>query len=244
MNKWLAAFSLILFCKAALAGPADYIYLPAVQYGEREIDFKYGNASPQPGNPTQGASLGFGYGVTENWFTEIYLKAEQGGNADATISEWENKFQLTDIGEYPVDIGYIIEVEAPLSHNTPWELTTGPLFQAESGSMQLNANLLFVRNYGARDENSAPYVTNLNYQWQAKYLWRSVLDFGLQGFGEVGKWNQWDPADQQNHRIGPAVMGKLLLGGRNVISYNAAWLFGSSVAAPAHTFRMQVEYEF
>ena len=27
---------------AAIAGPADYIYTPAVEYGEKEIDFKFG----------------------------------------------------------------------------------------------------------------------------------------------------------------------------------------------------------
>jgi len=53
-----------------------------------------------------------------------------------------------------------------------------------------------------------------------------------------------DPADQRSHRMGPAVFGKIPLGNRQAIRYNAAWLLGASTNAPSQTFRMQVEYEF
>ena len=67
----------------------------------------------------------------------------------------------------------------------------------------------------------------------------------MQGFGELGQWNDWNPRAAQNHRYGPAVFGKIALGDhRQAIKYNAGWLFGASTAAPNHTFRMQVEYEF
>ena len=61
---------------------------------------------------------------------------------------------------------------------------------------------------------------------------------------EVGKWNEWAPREEQNHRMGPAVFGKLALGDHQVIKYNAAWLLGASQAAPGHILRAQVEYEF
>jgi hypothetical protein len=44
--------------------------------------------------------------------------------------------------------------------------------------------------------------------------------------------------------MGPAVFGKLDVGQKQAIKYNAAMLFGVSDTAPDHTFRMQVEYEF
>lgn len=229
----------------ACAGPADYVYTPTVEYGEREIDLKYGEASPRAGNPSaQGASIGLGYGVREHWFTEVYLKHERIGNQDANVAEWENKFQLTETGEYPVDLGFITELEAPLSANTPWEINAGPLLQTEFGKVQLNGNLLFQRAFGMPDEHGAPYVTNFNYQWQAKYRWTRPLEFGLQGIGGMGKWNNWSSQSSQSHLAGPAVMGKFLLGGRQSIQYNAALLFSASRAAPNNTFRMQVEYEF
>jgi hypothetical protein len=62
--------------------------------------------------------------------------------------------------------------------------------------------------------------------------------------GEMGKWDQWDTASKQNHRMGPAAFGKFALGNKQAIKYNAALLFGASDAAPNNTFRMQLEYEF
>ncbi len=229
---------------AAFASPADYIYTPTVEYGEKEVDFKYGSATLPDGTHLQTASLGFGYGAKENWFTEVYLKQERTGNEIANIAEWENKFQLTETGKYPVDVGLITELEAPLSANEPWEFKFGPLFQTDYGKLQLNGNILFERPFGRSDESGEPYVTSLLYQWQAKYRWKEEFEYGVQGLGEVGEWNHWDAQAEQLHNAGPAVFGKLALGGRQAIRYNAAWLFGTSTAAPNHTFRLQVEFEY
>jgi hypothetical protein len=234
----------IICAQNAFAGAADYVYTPAVEYGEREVDIKLGSTSPLAGNRTQGASIGFGYGAKEFWFTEVYLKQERDGSTDVNLAEWENKFQLTETGQYPIDIGLITELEAPLSSNAPWEFKVGPLFQTEFGKLQLNGNLLFERAFGKADESGVPYNINFSYQWQAKYRWQPVLEFGVQGLGEMGKWNDWNSQANQNHRIGPAIFGKLALGNQRAIRYNAAWLLGSSDAAPTHTLRMQVEYEF
>jgi hypothetical protein len=240
-------FRTLLLClgalniSAAFAGVADYVYTPNVVAGEREIDFKYGSAKQKDGTQAQVSSLGFGYGASDSWFTEVYLKHESVDSDKLTIAEWENKFQLTETGKYPVDVGLITEFEAPTSNtNEPYEFKFGPLFQTEFGKIQLNGNLLFERKFG----RGAGAPTEFGYQWQAKYRWKTALDFGVQSIGELGKWNDWDKQDQQFHRIGPAVFGKFWLGNRQVIQYNAAWLIGTSNAAPDHTFRMQVEYEF
>jgi len=229
----------------AFAGPADYVYTPTVEYGEREIDFKHGSARQQVGTLTQVTSLGFGYGATESWFTEVYLKRESEGSEGLTIAEWENKFQFTETGRYPVDAGLITEFEAPVNNsNEPYEFKFGPLLQTEFGKLQLNGNLLFERKFGHHNDGDDPYITEIGYQWQVKYRWQPALEFGAQGIGEMGEWNDWDKQDNQIHRVGPAVFGKFGLGNRQVIKYNAAWLVGASDAAPDHTFRMQIEYEF
>lgn len=249
MKKLLATLLAILlsgcvFIQPASAGPADYVYTPTVEFGERELDVKYGTATPLAGNRAQVASIGIGYGAKEYWFTEVYLKQERNGTQNFTLAEWENKFQLTDTGKYPVDIGFVTELEAPISGRAPWEIRLGPLLQTEFGKIQLNGNLLFERAFGMADEDGVAFSTNLGYQWQAKYRWQPTLEIGMQGLGEVGKWNHWSKQGDQNHRMGPAVFGKFALGDRQAIKYNAAWLIRASNAAPNHTFRMQLEYEF
>jgi hypothetical protein len=233
------ALLLALVSPAVMAGPADYVYMPTVEYGEKEIDFKFGTEKLPNGDRKQVASLGFGYGVTEYWFTEVYFKNERQGSDTLSIGEWENKFQLTETGKYPVDLGLVVEIEAPLNRNEAYELKLVPLLQTEFGKMQLNGNLILERTFGPGD-----HITALGYQWQAKYRWKETLEFGLQGFGDMGKWDHWDASDEQDHRMGPAVFGKAHLGVKKVVKYNAALLFGTSEAAANHTFRMQVEYEF
>ncbi len=237
-------FFWMAFMQPVSAGPADYVVTPAITQGEREFGVKYGATAPQAGNSLQVTGVGMGYGATEYWFTEVYLKRERNGNQDTSLLEWENKFLLNELGEYPVDIGLLTELEAPLSGHAPWELRLGPLFQAEQGKFQWNGNVLFERAFGMADENGVPFSTNLAYQWQVKYRWQAAFEFGMQGLGELGKWDNWYKQAGQNHRIGPAIFGKFAVGHRQAIKYNAAWLIGASAAAPGHTFRMQVEYEF
>ncbi len=226
----------------SFAGPSDYIYTPAVTYGEREIDFKMGSSDKKDTPNEAAASLGLGYGVTQWWFTEIYVKYKRELNENTKFDaiEWENKFQLTEPGKYPVDVGFLIEIERPIDHDEGWEVKWGPLFQTEFGKVQLNANLLFQRNYGAASANDLLF----KYQWQAKYRWKPELEFGVQAFGDMGTVDRWSPQDEQSHRMGPAIFGKLPFGGRKAIKYNAAWLMGTSKAAPDNTLRLQVEYEF
>ena len=241
-NAACAAVAALLPVSAMAFGPADYVYVPGVEYGEREFDFKFGSQKKPREDRLSAASLGFGYGVTQRWFTEIYQKYERAGDEGTHVDawEWENKFQLTEPGEYPVDVGFVIEVERPKNRTDGYEARFGPLLQTEMGKFQLNGNLLLERHYRAEAQER----TEFGYQWQIKYRWQQQLEFGLQGFGELGKWNQWDPADQRSHRVGPAVFGKLPLGNRQAIRYNAALLLGASTGAPRQTFRMQVEYEF
>lgn len=226
----------------ANAGPSAYVYTPQVVQGEREIDFKFGTAKTDDAPRSSAASIGLGYGVSERWFTELYFKYKRENNQGTFYDavEWENKFQLTDMGKYPLDVGLLVEIERPTDHAEGWEVKWGPLFQTQLGKTVLNANVLLERSY--RSESMSE--TELLYQWQAKYLWKRSLDFGVQGFGEVGKWDHWEPASDRSHQAGPAIFGKQLLGGRKMIVYNAAWLVGTNAASPDNTFRMQVEYEF
>lgn len=228
------------FALNAFAGPSDYVFMPGVTQGEREIDFKTGTARKD--DRQSAASLGFGYGVTENWFTEIYRKyersTEEGTHFDAW--EWENKFQLTEPGRYPVDIGFIVELERPADTHEGYEVRFGPLLQTEIGKVQLNANLIFEQHF----RSDTTQRSELSYQWQGKYRWRPELEFGLQGFGDIGSFNHWDAVADASHRMGPAVFGKFNLGNRRAIRYNAAWLVGTSSNATHENFRAQVEYEF
>ncbi len=90
--------------------------MPNVEYGEREIDFKYGTWRFDDTQERESAgSLGLGWGATPWWFTEAYFKyhKEAGDRTRYDAFEWENKFQLTETNKYPVDLGLLAEIEIP-----------------------------------------------------------------------------------------------------------------------------------
>lgn len=243
------ATPLILFASlvstAVYAGTADYVYMPTVEYGEREIDFKYGSGTPPADERQTVTSLGLGYGATEYWFTELYLKREvAGSSSDVTLAEWENKFQLLETGKYPIEMGIITEIEAPISVSGPWEVKVGPLFQTELGKLQLNANALFERKYSS-DGSGIQYPTEFFYQWQIKYRLQTEFEFGAQGFGSLGEWDNWAGSKaEEGHSVGPAIFGKFNMGNRQIVKYNAAWLVGTGATTPENTVRIQIEFEF
>jgi hypothetical protein len=227
----------------AVAGPSDYVITPIVEEGEREIDLKAGTAKWRDGTRGSKYSFGLGLGVNSWWFTEVYAiwHKEPGEPRGFDAWEWENKFQLTETGKYPVDIGLLLEIERPKDRSEGYEYRWGPLLQTDlTPNLQANINLLFERHIRA----STPSSAELGYQWQLKYRWRQSLEFGLQGFGDVGNWNDWEPKSQQPHVAGPALLGRIGLGGRHAIKYNAGLLFGLTDGAPRKTFRLQAEVEF
>lgn len=224
------------------AGPSEYVFTPSVTYGEKEIDFKYGTLKKPDEDRVSAGSIGYGVGVTQTWMTELYVlyKRADGEKTKFDAWEWENKFQITSPGEYPVDTGFVIEIERPQDRSEGYEITFGPLLQSEFGKLQINANFLLQHNFRAAEDN--PY--RLNYQWQTKYRWLPQFEFGAQGFGDMAQFRGSAPAPEKEHRLGPAIFGKYVTGARQAIKYNAAFLFDVGGGNRGNTFRTQMEYEF
>ena len=244
-NIWLVLSILMvtnwLVGEKALADPNDYVITPKVDKGEREIDFKSGIQKNRDGSVTSGNSIGLGYGVNRIWFTEVYAKYlqedQQASSFDAW--EWENKFQLTPSNSHII-LGVLLEIEKPKDTTQGFELTYGPLFQTDWGKIQGNVNLLVQRNLA-----STSYVASeFHYQAQVKYKASKQFQWGLQALGNLGRFDHWSSAQVQEHKLGPAVFGKILTNGNDGFKWNAAWLKGFTNSTPTNTLRIQVEYEF
>ena len=243
-SRLLAAVALALPAISQAGDPDEYVITPNVEYGEREIDTKYGTEKFRDDDVRNSAgSIGFGYGLKQWWFVEAYLKyvKEAPDKTKYDAFEFENRFQLTEHNQYPVDVGFVAEVEVPREHHREgYELRFGPLFQTDTGPLRWNANLLFGRHYRGEEHSDM----DMGYQLQSRYDFSRELGVGFQAFGDMGKWNHWAAHNEQEHVIGPALFGRVKLGGRNQFQWNAAYLFKASDAAPDNRFRLQVEYEF
>jgi hypothetical protein len=236
------ALSSFLSARPAAAAPSDYVVTPIVEEGEREIDFKAGTRKLRDGTRESAWSIGFGYGATSWYFTELYAKwhHEPGQQSAFDAWEWENRFQLTETGKYPIDVGFLLEIERPKDRSEGYEYRWGPLLQSEFGLWQANLNVLIEKHIRAAETEKA----ELGYQWQLKYRWKPSLEAGVQGFGAVGPWNDWASSKEQSHIAGPALFGRIKVGNHQAIKYNAGLLVGLNNASPKHTLRVQAEYEF
>ena len=223
---------------------SDYLLLPTVNEGEREIDWRNGIASSGPTTNGQADSaLGFGFAATSHWFTELAIHYTKRNGTPPAFKDvaWENILQLAEPGEWPVDAGVDFEIEHSSRSQDQLEITAGPLLQKEFGAIQANFNVLLSHVI----EGSDAATNRLHFQWQVKYRYSEPFEFGVQGFDNLSSSNDtWAPYSDQVHRLGPVALGRLKFAHERSLSYNAALLFGTTANSPDYTLRFQLEYEF
>ena len=236
----LAAFSQTAWAVDA----SDYLLLPTVIQGEREIDWRTGIASSgSTANAQTDYALGLGYGVTAHWFTEVavHYGQRQGSTLQFKDVAWENILQLSEPGEWPVDVGIAFEIEHSQASQDQMNVTAGALMQKEFGLVQVNFNFLVTHVI----EGTETAATRVHYQGQLKYRYSEPLEFGIQAFGNVSSCcTTWASYPEQVHRLGPVALGKFKFARERSLSYNAAFLFGTTHSSPDRTLRFQIEYEF
>lgn len=256
----LAAPGLIAACllapgvRVAQAEPADYIFSPVVEEGEREIDSKAGLAHDRDGRSAWSASIGLEYGFTAWWASEatINFGREVGGSNEIDGYEWENRFQLIGDADDDHVLGFLFEVERARRSSEGYELRYGPLLQGTWHGVQANLNLLIERRLHADDEagdgddEASPLEGRhpvFAYQWQLRRPGESAWDVGLQGFGKLGRWDDWAPRSQQSHILGPTLFARLGDDDEDP-QVEAGLLFGTGGAAPRRTLRLQAMIPF
>lgn len=240
-SKFSVLTILVLACAPVRADPADYIFSPVVEKGEREIDSKAGIARDRDGRSSWGGKLGVEYGFTSWWASEATLNfgREFGDSTKLHSIEWENRFQFTETGARPYEIGLLFEVEREQDRDEGYELRYGPLLQRHWGALQANVNLLFERRLRAEESSR----TEFGYQWQLRWHRDAGLDWGAQGFGALGRWDDWASRSEQSHILGPAVFARLG-DDEDDPEVEAGLLFGTGGAAPEATLRLQAMVPF
>jgi hypothetical protein len=237
----LASMAGLLYQHAAMAGTGYYLVTTYPNEGQRTVDFKYWNAKPDGQPPRSSPEIGLAYNVTSRWYTELtaaWFKFSPGAHHLSAL-EWQNDFMLTQ-GQYPFDLALHTNVERAMNGSGEVGVEFGPVLQTEFGRTQLNLNLFFEREY--RTAQAEPM--QLKYQWQVRHRWIGKLQLGLQGFGELGEWNNWLPRAQQSHRAGPALFGTWNAGGGHEWKYEAAYLIGTNSARNAKSVATRIQYSF
>lgn len=217
----------LLISVNASAG-VDKVYDPYVHQGELEIEAR--GVHKFDDDNKHKIKLGVGYGINAVWFVEGYAIFEQetGNSADIVEVELENKFQLTEQGQYWVDVGLLMELEKVLEEDV-WEFKIGPLFQKQIQDWVVTANFLMEKKFGS--DNTEGEVELLGAA-QLKYRLSPSLEPAVEYYG-----------DEQTHAIGPVLLGKHRFG-KTPVKWELGVLKGLNDATADINFRWLLELEF
>jgi len=226
---------------AAWADPGYYLVTAYDNAGQVNVDYRYWTVKAPGAAEVIWPEIGVGYGVNSRWYTAVLASYIGSDRIPGRLSSlnWQNDVLLTQ-GQYPIDVALHTQLIRNRGRSAGYVLEFGPVLQTDVGRTQLNANLIFERGLGA----GPPARTQLKYQWQAKYRFNQRLHLGLQGFGELGPWDDWAARSQQSHRAGPVVAGTLPLGRTQALTYEAAYLMGSVYGNRGNMFSLRLQYVF
>ena len=218
------------------AAANDYaVYSPHVVQGQKEIElrgFTYRDSTALDG--TGANEMSIAYGVNRWWKTELYAARfayGQDGVRHPVGYEFENTFQLADVGEYWADPGFVLSYVHNKQPDTPSSVEFGPLFEKRSGHVDQRINFIWEKQVGS--------------QAGGKYAFRTAYSFGYKirsGF-IPGFEAYYRPVDNAN-QLGPAISGELRTAQGSEFEYSVAILYGLNQLAPRKTLVFRLEYGF
>ncbi len=238
-----------IFLAAAFAANsawADFrVKYPDAEPGEFEIENigSYGQDSRPAFSNEQSHTLEFEYGVNNFWKPELEFEFTRApGPGNKTIFNQitlENVFQFTERGQYWIDAGFFAEFGKATIGHTPNETTFGPIFRKEFAGTINTVNLFLEKDLGPYSEGR----TNFLYSWETRIALGTLIEPGIQAYGQPGPFGHFAPISEQDHRIGPQLFANWNALGPGTLHMNGGLLFGLTPAAPRRTLRWQLEYE-
>jgi high-affinity iron transporter len=222
---------------------------PVVDYREVEIEHFSDITFDKPNSGKtniQRYTNEYGLGPLPNWFIELgtEFQAPNGANITYDATEIENYIQLTPTGKYWGELAMFAEYEMPIHRGDAKSFLFGPLAQTEFGEIAgfgalHTLNLLFTKTVG----NNSTDTTRLNIAWQSRLLIEPRIAPGFEYYSQIDQvLNPGKPAEQQ-HRIGPVLVGLHNFAPYGKLKYEAGYQFGLTSATPRGAVRWRLEYE-
>lgn len=241
----LIGITLLMSANSAFA--ADKLYSPYVTPGELELEY-FGSRSfddSSSKNNEQKQQFAVAYGVTDYWKTELYAKFEKEAQDRLRFEEWEweNIFQLTEQGEYWVDVGAALAYEWTPQADRKDTAEARLLFAKDIGKTFHLLNLKASKKVGSGNNNERLKGKVL---WSSRYSYDRYFEPGFEIESDFGQLSRTGGFEDQKHYIGPAAYGKIPLNftdRADGLKYRVGYLFGVSNAADDGQAIAQLEYE-
>jgi high-affinity iron transporter len=241
----LAIFAFGLFGFDEPAHAHHKVYSPYVEQGAVELEYRSHVTEDDRASKDNAQRHRFeiGYGALERWHTSIFFDFDKAPNGDLehTATAWENIIQLTEQGERWIDTGLYLEYKAAAQSDKADKIEAKLLLEKPVFAIANTANIIIEKQIGEHSEGGL----ELGYAWRSKWRFSPLFEPGFEAHGEFGEVNDFNSSEDQDHRIGPAIYGKIELGGfPGYVKYEAGYLVGLTEASPDGTAKFLLEYEF
>lgn len=218
---------------------AKKVYSPIVKKGEVELETQSEIfRSKDPAKNGKGKhQLELSYGVTNNWHSGVYAVYEKqpGSPLEYTQTKWANIIQLTESGQYWMDVGLYVEyIWAAPGLAKPDVLELKVLLEKPVERWKHTLNLVFKQPLWGTATS-----TGLGYAWRSRYRTDSGLQPGIEAYGSFGTINKIQLA-KQTHLIGPVLEYEIIDG----IELDVGWLMDTNEGPAYGNFKFNMEFEF
>ena len=205
------------------------VYAPYVEYGEKEIELyvQHTQDSNDVIDGSQQYVLEFAHGVRPDLFVEAKVIFDKYSDSDLDTKAigLEAVYQVTEQGEYAVDVGLLAEVVYSIDDSEIEEVEFGPLLSRDFGASTLTANI--IAEY-EREEKKVEGGLSLQWKWRHSEDMEPAVELYTNEYVTVA---------------GPVLMGELKTG-QTKFGYQVGWLAGLDDKSPDNTIKLLVEYEF
>jgi hypothetical protein len=149
LRRLIPTISLLVACCAAEADPGYYVVTVYDNYEVRTLDFRYWTVKFPNRPEVRWPEVGFGYGISTRWYTELYASFIGSSQMATKLNtwNWQNDVLLTQ-GEYPLDVAIHTNLTRYANTEEGYAVELGPVLQTDVERTQLNANVFFERAYG------------------------------------------------------------------------------------------------
>lgn len=227
---------------AAHADPGYYLVTPYDEAGQAKLELRYWTVQNRNARRVDWPELGIGYGVTSRWTTALlpsFIRTLGATGTTLSSLNWQNDLMLTQ-GQFDIDVALHTLLVRNYGAGSANAFEFGPALQYDLDRIRFNGNMFFERSMG----EAVHRPVQLKLQGQVNYRWRPALQFGLQGFAELGDWNQRPTAARRSVRLGPVVSGNFSLGGSENLYYQVALLNGRVYNRPGRMMAARLVYSF
>lgn len=213
-----------------------------VTYNEMSIEYKGSRTGDdrRSMNNEQEHEFEVYYGATDTiklGFERVYER-EPGDGFESEAFVPNITYEITQQGDWWLSTALYAQYKFEDGDNDA--VKTIAIAERHQDAFLARANLGIEREVGGSRSHGASVETAL----QGLYMWRKSLNIGGEWFADYGKANDFSDTEDQEHYVGPVIMGTLFDIGPGEMKYAVGYYWGITDASADNAQRVKLEYEF